>query len=88
MVDINKYKILVSKPKGMRPLGRHMRSWEDNIGTDLGEIGWEGVNWSRLVQDRVQWRIFVNMIMNLRVPYKTGNVLTISFSTKALLDKL
>jgi hypothetical protein len=34
---------------------------------DLGEIGISGVNWIQLAQDRVQWRSFVNMVMNLQV---------------------
>jgi hypothetical protein len=42
--------------------------WEDNIKMDLGEIGIDGANWIRLAQDRVQWRAFVNTVMNLRVP--------------------
>jgi hypothetical protein len=41
--------------------------WEDNIEMDLGEIGIDGTNWIRLAQDRVQWRAFVNTVMNLRV---------------------
>jgi hypothetical protein len=35
---------------------------------DLRETGIDGANLIRLVQDRVQWRAFVNMVMNLRVP--------------------
>jgi hypothetical protein len=35
---------------------------------DLGEIGIDGANWIRLAQDRVQWRAFVNAVVNLRVP--------------------
>jgi hypothetical protein len=51
-----------------RPLGRPRRRWEDNNEMDLGEIGIEGTNWIRLAQDRVQWRAFVNTVMNVRVP--------------------
>jgi hypothetical protein len=51
-----------------RPLGRSWRRWEDNIKMDLGEIGIDGANWIRLAQDRVQWQVFVNTVMNLRVP--------------------
>jgi hypothetical protein len=40
----NVYKILVGKPKGKRPLGRHRHKWEDNIKTDLGQTGLEGVD--------------------------------------------
>jgi hypothetical protein len=32
---------------------------------DLREIGWYGLD---LAQDRDQWRVLVNTIMNLRVP--------------------
>jgi hypothetical protein len=35
---------------------------------DLREIGIDGANWIQLAQDRVQWRAFVNTVMNLRVP--------------------
>jgi hypothetical protein len=35
---------------------------------DLREIGIDVANWIRLAQDRVQWRAFVNMVMNLQVP--------------------
>jgi hypothetical protein len=35
---------------------------------DLREIGWDGINWNELAQDRDQWRVLVNTVMNLRVP--------------------
>jgi hypothetical protein len=35
---------------------------------DLKEIGWYGVDWIELAQDRDQWRALVNTVMNLRVP--------------------
>jgi hypothetical protein len=60
--------ILVGKPEGKRQLGSHNRRWEDNIRTDLREIGWEGVDWIHLAQDRDQWRTVGNMVMNLVVP--------------------
>jgi hypothetical protein len=34
------YRALVGKPEGRRPLGRPRRRWEDNIKTDLQEVGW------------------------------------------------
>jgi hypothetical protein len=40
----NLYKILVGNPEGNRPLGRPRRRWENNIGMDLREIGWVGVD--------------------------------------------
>jgi hypothetical protein len=62
------YRVLVGRPEGKRPLGRSRHRREDNIKMDLGEIGIDGTNWIRLAQDRVQWRAFVNTVMNLRVP--------------------
>jgi hypothetical protein len=35
---------------------------------DLGEIGWDGVDWIDVAQDRDHWTALVNMVMNLRVP--------------------
>jgi hypothetical protein len=43
-------------------------SWSYNIKMDLREIGIDGANKTRLAQDRVQWRAFVNTVMSLRVP--------------------
>jgi hypothetical protein len=57
------YRVFVGRPKGKGPLVRPMRMWEDNIKMDLREIGIDGSNWIRLAQDRVQWRVFVNMVM-------------------------
>jgi hypothetical protein len=44
------------------------RRWEDNIRMDLREMGWGGMDWIDLAQDRDQWRAIVNTVMNLRVP--------------------
>jgi hypothetical protein len=63
----NAYRISVEKPEGKRPLGRPRRWWEDNIKMDLREIGWCGMDWIDLAQDRDQWRVLVNTVMNLRV---------------------
>jgi hypothetical protein len=61
---------LVGRREGKRPLGRSRRRWKDNIKMDLMEIGIDGANWIQLAQDKVQWRAFVNTVMNLRVPYE------------------
>jgi hypothetical protein len=44
--------LLVRKPEGKRPLGRPRRRWVDNIKMDLLQIGWGGVDWIGLAQDR------------------------------------
>jgi hypothetical protein len=54
------------------PLGRPRRVLEVNVRMDLMEIGWEGVDWIHLAQDRDQWLALVNTVMNLRVPKKAG----------------
>jgi hypothetical protein len=62
------YRALVGKPEGRRSLGRPRRRWEDNIKMDLREVGWGGMDWIDLAQDRDRWRALVNTVMNLRVP--------------------
>jgi hypothetical protein len=54
MGEMNAYRILLGKPEGKRPLGRHRCMWEDNIKIDLREIGWGGMDWIDLAQDRDQ----------------------------------
>jgi hypothetical protein len=46
------YRVLVGKPAGKRPLGRHKRAWEDNIKMDLQEMGCGSMDWIELAQDR------------------------------------
>jgi hypothetical protein len=59
-------------PEGKRQLGRPRRRWVDNIKIDLREIGWDGVDWIAMAQDRDQWRALVNTVLNLRVPKNAG----------------
>jgi hypothetical protein len=63
----NMYRLLLGKPEGKRQLGRPRRRWVDNINVDPGEIGWSGLGWIGLVQDRGKLRALVNVIMNLPV---------------------
>jgi hypothetical protein len=58
----------VGRPERKRPLGRPRYRWEDGITMDLREIGWVGMDWINLAQDRDQWRALVNTVTNLRVP--------------------
>jgi hypothetical protein len=56
------------KPEENRPLGRPKRRWVDNIRMDFREIRWNGEDWIHMDQDREQWRVLVNTVLNLRVP--------------------
>jgi hypothetical protein len=64
----NANRILVGKPEGKRPLGRPRRRCVNNIKMDLRDLGWRGMDWIDLAEDRDQWRALVNTVMNLRVP--------------------
>jgi hypothetical protein len=49
------------------------RDHSEDIGVDgriilEGILGWEGVDWIHVVQDRGQWWSVVNIVMNLQVP--------------------
>jgi hypothetical protein len=72
---INSYRILVGKPEGKRHRGRPTCRWEGNIRMNVRELGWGGVNWICLDQDRDWCRAVVNIILNLCVIYKAGTFL-------------
>jgi hypothetical protein len=57
----NAYMVLVRNPEGKRSLRRLRHRWEDNIKMDLIEIGWGGMDWIHLAQDRDQWQSLINM---------------------------
>jgi hypothetical protein len=65
--DRKLYKVLVGKPQGKRPLGRPRHRWEYGIRMYLREIGWEGVEWVQLAQDKDRWQVVVNVVLNLQV---------------------
>jgi hypothetical protein len=48
----NAYRILVGKPERKRPLRRPRRRWVDNIGMDLRQIGWDGMDWIDLAKGK------------------------------------
>ena len=58
----------MGKPEGSICLGRQGRRWEDNIKMDLREVGCGLRDWITLAEDRDQWRAYVRVVMNLRVP--------------------
>jgi hypothetical protein len=60
------YRVLVGRSEGRRPLGRPRHRWGDNIKMDLQDVGWGGMGWIALAQDR--WRVLVNAVMNLWFP--------------------
>jgi hypothetical protein len=65
--------ILMGKPEGERPLERPRHRWVDNIKMDLTEIGWGCMDWIDLAQDRDQWRILENKVVNLWFHRMLGN---------------
>jgi hypothetical protein len=48
----NACRALEGKPEEKRPLGWPRRRWMDNIKMDFREIGWGGMDWIDLAQDR------------------------------------
>jgi hypothetical protein len=71
----------VGKPEGKRPLGRLRHMLENNIKTDITELGWGGMNWIDVTEDKGQWRSLLNTVMNLRSPQNVGNFLNILMTT-------
>jgi hypothetical protein len=57
----------MGKSEGKRPIGRPICRKVDNIKINLTEIRWDDMDWINVVQDSDQWRVIVNMVMNLRV---------------------
>jgi hypothetical protein len=55
--------ILMVKSEGKRSLGRPRRRWVYNIKVDFRELGWGGMGWINLTQDRDQWRALLNTVM-------------------------
>ena len=62
------YRVLVGRPEARRPLGRPSLRWDDNIKMDLQDVGWRGVDWIAVAEDRDRWRALMNAVMNIRVP--------------------
>ena len=58
----------MGKPEKKRLLGSPRRRWEDYIKMDIQEVGFGGMDWIDLAQDRDRWRALLNAVMNLQVP--------------------
>jgi hypothetical protein len=58
------YRIFVGKPERKRPVGRPRRRWVHNIRMDLGEVGWDGMDWIDVASDRDQWGALVKTVIN------------------------
>jgi hypothetical protein len=56
---------------------------------DLSEIGWDGMGWIHLAQDKDQWSALVYTVMIIRIPYNVAKFLsrwaTGGFSRRAQL---
>jgi hypothetical protein len=62
------HNIFIGKPGEKGLLARSTRKLEHNIKTDFKVTGFENADFIRLAQNRVQWRVLVNIVVNLRVP--------------------
>jgi hypothetical protein len=69
----NVYRLLVGKSEGKKPVGRQRRRWIEGIKIDLLEIGFSGVDWIGLAQDRYRWRALVNAVMTFQFHKMLGN---------------
>jgi hypothetical protein len=60
----------VGQPEGKKPVGRPRSKWVDNVKilVDLRDIGWGGMDWIDLAEDRDRWRAIVNTVVNVRFP--------------------
>ena len=72
----NIYSVLVWKPEGKRPLGRHRGRREDNIKINLKGTRCQNMDWIYVVQDGGNWQAFANAVMNLWVPENVEVFLT------------
>jgi hypothetical protein len=66
----NARRVFVQTPE-RHHVGRHSRRWKDTINMDVTEIGFEGVDWIHLAQDKDRYRAVVNAVMNFRVQQNT-----------------
>ena len=58
------HRVLVGKPEEKRQLRRPKLRWEDNVKTDLQEVGGVCGDWMELAQDRERWRALEKWLEN------------------------
>jgi hypothetical protein len=65
---IHAYRFFVENLRGNRPFKGLAGRSEHNTEVDLKEIKYEILDWILLSHDSGQWRAFVNIATNIRVP--------------------
>jgi len=70
------YRVVVGIPEWKRTLARPRLRWEDNIKMNLEEVGWGGMGWIDLDQDRDGCQALFSAVVNFRFPQSAGNFLT------------
>jgi hypothetical protein len=49
-----------------KPPGRPSSRWEYKIKMDHKVIGWDGLDWFHLAQEKHKWQALINTVFNLR----------------------
>jgi len=52
----------------LRNMKEISQNQENNIKMDLKDMGWVGMDWIHLTQNKGKWWALVNIVMNLQVP--------------------
>jgi hypothetical protein len=58
----------VGKLQVKRPIGKPSCKWVDNIKMNLRVIGWDGIKWIELAQNRDQWTVLMSTVIKFQVP--------------------
>jgi hypothetical protein len=75
--DRNIYRVLIMKLQGKRKLGRPTYVRQTNVKMHLKKLDGGGVEWIDVSQDKISFGAVVNAVMNLRIPYNSGDLLTL-----------
>jgi hypothetical protein len=79
---------LVRRVKGKRLLGRCERKGKGDFKMDLQEVGLGGIDWIDVAQGWDRWRVLVNTVRNLRVPYNVVNLQLFNIHVKIVCELL